>query len=130
MKGSYLLIIELKDDKKIKIGKLGNIFFKKGYYIYVGSALNGIEQRVKRHLRIKKKMHWHIDYFLQQSNIIRIYYKASNAKEECSIANFFTEKLSSIPKFGCSDCKCTSHLFYGKRNDIIKMVDKLNFIQY
>jgi len=42
MKGSYILLIKLDEDKDIQIGKLGNISFKKGYYAYVGSALNGL----------------------------------------------------------------------------------------
>jgi len=30
MKGSYILLVELKENKTIKIGKLENINFKKG----------------------------------------------------------------------------------------------------
>ena len=67
IKGSYLLIIKLQDDKKILVGKLGKIAFKKGYYVYVGSAMNGLEQRLQRHLRSQKKFHWHIDYLLNQA---------------------------------------------------------------
>ena len=54
MKGSYILVIELKEEKIIQIGKLGKIHFKKGFYVYIGSALNGLEQRITRHL-IKEK---------------------------------------------------------------------------
>lgn len=51
MKGSYCLIINIKKDTEIKIGKkLGFINFKKGCYVYVGSAMNCLEYRVKRHL--------------------------------------------------------------------------------
>ena len=38
-KGNYCLIIKMKNDCTIKIGAKGNIDFKKGYYVYVGSAL-------------------------------------------------------------------------------------------
>jgi len=83
MKGSYLLLIKLNDDKFIKYGIKKNYYFKKGFYIYVGSALNNLEKRIERHLRINKKKHWHIDYFLNYGNITNIFYKESNHKEEC-----------------------------------------------
>ena len=67
MKGSYCLIINVEKDTKIKIGKkLGIINFKKGCYVYVGSAMNSLESRVKRHLSDNKKKHWHIDYLTKQ----------------------------------------------------------------
>lgn len=122
MKGSYVLIIKLDKDKEIEIGKLGKIKFKKGYYAYVGSALNNMEKRIERHFRKKKKMRWHIDYFLKHSKIIAVFYKESNKKEECKIASKFS--LPYIKNFGCSDCKCKSHLFYAesykKILDIVK----------
>lgn len=118
MKGSYILQINLSENKNIKIGSLGNIFFKKGNYYYVGSALNGLEQRINRHLRSDKKMHWHIDYLLQHGDISNVFYKENNEKEECKIVKQFEKNLSSIPSFGCSDCKCNSHLFYSSQDEI------------
>ena len=56
MKGCYCLTIHLKNAKKIKVGKLGMINFKKGYYVYVGSAMNSLESRLKRHLSEDKKL--------------------------------------------------------------------------
>jgi Uri superfamily endonuclease len=55
LKGTYCLIIQLRDDTIIEVGKKGSINFKKGYYVYVGSALNSLETRLKRHLSSKKK---------------------------------------------------------------------------
>lgn len=54
MKGCYCLIIKLEKNEKIKIGKLGSINFKKGHYVYVGSAMNSLESRLKRHLSDEK----------------------------------------------------------------------------
>lgn len=115
MKGSYVLIIWLKHDQEIEVGKLGRIFFKKGYYAYIGSALNGIEKRVERHLRKEKKIRWHIDYLLQYGEIVNVFIKESVKKEECEIAKKFTPYFLCIEKFGCSDCKCKSHLFYAEK---------------
>ena len=130
MKGSYILVIELKENKRIQVGKLGNISFKKGFYVYVGSALNSLEQRISRHLRSNKKMHWHIDHLLQYANVINVFYKESNKREECNIAKKLDKKLSSIPGFGCSDCNCKTHLFYGSEKDIGRVVSGLELYQY
>jgi len=130
MKGTYILIIELNSDKKIQIGKFDKIFFKKGFYIYVGSALNGLDQRIKRHLKKDKKMHWHIDYLLKDSEIVKILYRKNNYKEECKIAKNFIQKLENIAGFGCSDCKCKSHLFYGTYKDVFNSIKNLDLNSY
>ncbi|MCK4635098.1 MAG: GIY-YIG nuclease family protein [Candidatus Aenigmarchaeota archaeon] len=113
MKGAYILLIENRKDSKIRIGTLGKLFFQKGLYAYVGSAMNGLEARINRHLRAEKKTHWHIDYFLKNKNvkIKQVYYKESSRKEECNIAKKISEYGKSVKGFGCSDCKCESHLF-------------------
>jgi len=130
MKGSYILLVELKENKNIQIGKLGIFNFKKGFYAYIGSALNGLEQRIDRHLRNDKKKYWHIDYFLKHGKIIGIFYNESDIKEECKFAKKFEEKLIPILNFGCSDCNCRSHLFYGSKNEIICITDSLDMISY
>ena len=130
MKGSYILLIKLKANKIIKIGKLGKLFFKKGFYVYIGSAMKNLEKRLNRHLSNNKKYHWHIDYLLDESEILESYFKKNTIKEECKLANIFKEKLEKIPGFGCSDCKCTSHLFYGKKFDILNLISKIDMIKY
>ena len=124
MKGSYCLIINVEKDTKIKIGKkLGIINFKKGCYVYVGSAMNYLESRVKRHLSDNKKKHWHIDYLLlnKNSKIEKIYTKESAEKLECEIAKKIIENEESIADFGCSDCKCHSHLIYFKNSKLANL---------
>ena len=73
--------------------------------------------RVKRHVSnpITKKNHWHVDYFLQDDNtkISKIFLIPYNQKIECLIS----EEIQGfskyyIKKFGCSDCKCKSHLYF------------------
>lgn len=113
MKGCYL-VIKNDETTKIKIGKLGRLDFKKGYYVYVGSAMNGLESRLKRHLSNKKKMHWHVDYLLKKSEITDIIYNESEKKIECELSQYISSKTSNIEGFGCSDCECDSHLYYFK----------------
>jgi len=130
MKGAYVLLIELKTDKQIQIGKLGKIYFKKGFYVYVGSALNNLEKRIQRHLSLEKKMHWHVDYLLNHANITDVFYKEKNEKIECNIARKFAKSLKGINGFGCSDCNCQSHLYYGEKNKIVREIFKLKMKQF
>jgi Uri superfamily endonuclease len=119
LKGSYALFMHLKEEDEIRIGSLGKIELPKGYYVYVGSAMNGIEGRVNRHLRNRKKVHWHIDYFLKKVEISSVYYLESKKRTECKIANKFSREFEGVPKFGSSDCQCEGHLFYGKRKELV-----------
>lgn len=119
--GSYGIVIWLEKDQQIEVGKLGLVDFKEGYYIYVGSALNGqLGNRTLRHTKPAhmKKKHWHIDFFLthDSTHIDRIFLIPSQVKYECEVANVFSQDaFYGIKRFGCSDCKCKSHLlFYGK----------------
>ncbi|WP_321423425.1 GIY-YIG nuclease family protein [uncultured Methanobacterium sp.] len=114
LKGTYCLLINLNQNQSLKIGKKGDIQFKKGCYIYVGSALNSLEGRIRRHLRQNKKMHWHVDYLLDSPNtqVTDVFYIDDGIKHECNLAAQIAPKSEAINGFGCSDCKCPAHLFY------------------
>lgn len=113
--GAYNLVMSLGKDSRIKIGELGLIEFKKGYYVYTGSAMNNLDKRVSRHLSNNKKMHWHIDYFLKHAKVIKVKKYKCNVKQECDINKIFLDLGQPIKKFGCSDCRCVSHLVYFKK---------------
>ncbi|MBD3255389.1 MAG: DUF123 domain-containing protein [Candidatus Lokiarchaeota archaeon] len=123
MKGSYILLMVLPENQIISIGKLGSIFFKKGYYAYIGSAMAKfgsatLENRVRRHLKPtdRKKKHWHIDYLLEYAKIVKLFLLPMTFKIECIIANEVSENSEGvIPGFGSSDCNCRSHLFHFSR---------------
>ena len=111
-KGSYILLIGLSEEQTIATGSLKAIYFPRGYYAYVGSALNGFRARLERHLRNDKKLHWHIDYLLQAASIGNIIICPTENRVECIIAQALSRQFNSIPGFGSSDCKCRSHLFF------------------
>lgn len=129
-KGSYLLVIELPENMTITIGKRKVMSFKKGCYGYMGSALNGLEPRIRRHLNSQKKLHWHIDYLLTHAKIKQVFVKESTRREECDIANAFTQLLRAIPGFGCSDCDCQSHLFVGPVDTVTQTATSLQMKPY
>ncbi|UCD03930.1 MAG: GIY-YIG nuclease family protein [Candidatus Woesearchaeota archaeon] len=114
MKGIYLLLINLNKDIKIKVGSLGNLNFRKGGYIYVGSAQNNLRSRINRHARKIKKKFWHIDYLISNKNaeVADVFYKEAGKKEECKTAKELSRLFIPVQNFGCSDCTCCSHLLF------------------
>ncbi len=129
-RGTYILILILNKNKKIRIGKLGIINFNAGFYGYVGSAFGrgGLKSRLNHHLKITQSPLWHIDYFRRYSKIKKIWYKNSQQRLE----HVWAELLSSMPEvdhqielFGSSDCSCLSHFFYFKKMPSISRFRKL-----
>ena len=114
--GVYSLIIKLGKDEEIKVGSLGKIKFKKGIYVYTGSALSGLRARIERHKRKKKKLFWHIDYLLasRSAEILEVIAIRTKERAECKLNQIFCSLPNAkiIKNFGCSDCKCKSHLVY------------------
>ena len=67
-RGSYLLVLEVAQSRRIDVGGLGKITFPKGYYVYAGSARANLTKRVERHLRRRKQFHWHIDFLRDRAD--------------------------------------------------------------
>lgn len=115
--GSYLLILELGADLDICVGSLGNIHFRSGFYVYVGTAARGLEQRLSRHLRKRKRFHWHIDHLRDHAQKVRALPIRTSFPLECILADrmrMISEE--SVKGFGSSDCDCSSHLFFMKED--------------
>ncbi|MBS7616440.1 GIY-YIG nuclease family protein [Candidatus Bathyarchaeota archaeon] len=113
MKGIYVLVIAIRKNITVKIGALGAISFRKGFYAYVGSAQNNLAKRLNRHFRKDaKRIRWHIDYLLAKDavSIVKIFSKEAGKTEECLTAQRLSEFGFPIKGFGCSDCDCQSHL--------------------
>ena len=111
---SYQLHINLKNNTEIIVGKLGKICFPMGSYIYTGSAKRNINERIKRHQSRSpdKKLHWHIDYLLNDKNSEIV--EVEKSKEEECLFNQKTCGEIIVVGFGSTDCKnkCKSHLKY------------------
>jgi Uri superfamily endonuclease len=116
MKGVYTLLIFLRVSRLIKIGKRF-CRFPKGYYCYVGSAVNGLEKRIQRHKSNDKKYHWHIDYLLRYGKIIDAFI-IEDSSDECGLSGRISALGGKImmKKFGSTDCKCLTHLYYFQNN--------------
>lgn len=120
-KGTYILVLQMKKGATITIGKLGEFPFRKGTYVYVGSAFGpgGLSARLKHHLAVSLKPHWHLDYLRPFVTVTDIKISLENERLE----HVWAEHLSTfpgmtvpIPGFGSSDCRCLSHLFHSHRS--------------
>jgi Uri superfamily endonuclease len=127
--GTYVLALWLGTPQRISIGRLGEIEFPAGWYLYAGSAQGpgGLAARLARHQRLitrsgspqdgaraaVKRAHWHIDYLREQAIWGGAWGRFSPERLECTWA----AKLRSLPGakmaaagFGASDCRCPAHL--------------------
>jgi endonuclease-3 len=128
MKGIYVLILRMKESKDIRVGKLGRLHFRRGYYSYVGSAQgSGGEKRITRHFNVahgkNTTRRWHIDYLLPHSEVICAVFSPTDEALECVVAKILSEYCEALQGFGCSDCQCESHLFFTGGNIIDEASD-------
>jgi sugar fermentation stimulation protein A len=114
-RGSYLLILKVGENVTLRVGSLGRAEFRKGFYVYAGSAMANLSQRMARHRRLIKKHRWHIDELRAVSEFRCALAIRSATRLECRIAEALSKMADgSIHGFGCSDCNCGTHLFWMK----------------
>ena len=114
MQGTYALVIKIPQPLRVRVGRLGNIVFPEGYWLYFGSALNGLEARLRRHLRHDKKLHWHVDCLTVKSPVVQVWYAQGTERRECEWTTAALDchgVTAPVPGFGSSDCRnCPAHL--------------------
>jgi len=145
MKGAYILVIKVKQPTSIQIKSLGEVSFKSGLWVYVGSARGkgstSLENRLRRHFRKEKTIYWHIDYLLATgTEIVEAIWTESIEPIECDLAQSIAmhDKFKPGPRaFGSSDCRkgCFTHTYSyeGKeqiRNPLIQVFCKLGHQPY
>ncbi len=115
--GSYVLLLELKRPRQLKVGRLGAVILPAGVYAYAGSAFGsgGLRARLGRHLRGDGSPHWHIDYVRAVAKVRMCFYTVSDIPLECA----WSQALAALPGatlpvrgLGASDCQsgCGAHL--------------------
>ncbi len=113
--GTYALILRCRKTVCTRVGRLGVVTLQPGYYLYVGSALGpgGLRARIARHRRREKKRHWHIDYLRRHTAFVDTWFLADGRNHEHEWAAALAARYDiAHPRFGASDCRCASHLFY------------------
>ena len=110
-RGSYLILLQLMRDRRLEIGGLGKMLFRKGYYLYIGSAMQDLTRRIERHKLVTKKKHRHIDHLREHARFIAgIPIRSSDDREREISASLRRIADWSVPGFGSTDCHCVSHL--------------------
>ena len=103
--------------RPLKIGKLGVLQLRPGYYLYVGSAFGpgGIKARLAHHQEKTARPHWHVDYLRQVLEPVECWYTHDSRHRE----HLWAGVMADVPGlalakqgFGASDCCCDGHLFY------------------
>lgn len=117
--GTYVLLLHSAAATRIGIGRWGQLDTRRGWYLYVGSAFGpgGVGARVARHCRGAKSRHWHIDYLRDATTLRAVWYSHAPLRLEHAWADAIMTLSDTQPidGFGCSDCRCASHLFYTAR---------------
>ena len=113
--GSYIVWLQLDSDRRIRVGRLGDITFKAGHYAYVGSAFGpgGVRARLGRHFKCHKKKRWHIDYLRAVSTVREAWVSYDDRRLEHHWADTLTglkDAWLPVARFGSSDCDCKAHL--------------------
>ena len=116
-KGSYVLVFESAAEHAVTVGAMGEVAIRPGYYLYIGSAFGagGVHARVSRHLRVDKKMHWHIDYvrpFLHPVAVWGSYDAERREHQWAQMIGAWAGVQIPVARFGASDCACASHFFW------------------
>jgi Uri superfamily endonuclease len=125
--GSYCLLLFLQRKTTVIVGKLGDIDFKKGYYLYMGSAFGpgGLQARLQRHMADTKSLRWHIDYLRTEAVIRAIWMERGGQNMEHQWARYLLAQGAlcfPVEHFGSSDCRCRSHLFYFKKRPCFETI--------
>ncbi|MGE5432290.1 MAG: GIY-YIG nuclease family protein [Syntrophomonadaceae bacterium] len=123
--GAYLLEVHVRRPFKIRKGRFEGLTLPAGYYYYAGSAQKNLRQRISRHYRNDKVLHWHIDHItaFRGNKITNCWIFEDAPKEmECRVTERLISEfsLASVIKgFGSSDCRnCESHLLAGGQSPL------------
>ena len=130
--GTYILVIALGSDTVLDVGALGTLTFPVGTYCYVGSAMGGLDQRVSRHISKEKKVRWHIDRLTIAADSVEAFVSYPDWIPECTLASM-AEGCGMVPfapGFGCSDCKCRTHLFRTTSEDTARLIGEAGLISF
>ena len=115
--GTYVLILELISHARLLVGKLGEFDFPTGWYAYAGSACGpgGLPARIRHHLGVATRPHWHMDYLRPLGCLQEVWYGRGPGYNEHRWAADLMDMPGArvvAPGFGSSDCCCETHLVH------------------
>src|SRR5260370_344082 len=81
--GPYLLGLRCAPSRAVRIGRLGSIGLRLGYYLYVGTAFGpgGLRARIDHHRKRGQRPHWHVDYLRRYTRLESVRYAFGERRE-------------------------------------------------
>jgi Uri superfamily endonuclease len=115
--GTYGLVLFCASRAGIRVGRRGTMQLQPGYYVYLGSALGpgGLRARIAHHQKRSSRPHWHIDYLRAHTRLHSLWLNYDGTRHEHAWARAMQKMPDAtipFPRFGASDCRCPSHLFF------------------
>jgi len=110
-KGTYILIAQVLQMKRLEIGSLGQFDIVPGFYAYVGSGFGfgGLRGRLHHHLESTAEPHWHIDYLLQVATPAEAWFSTASRKLE----HRWAELLGNAPGFSVAIPRLAHRIIIG-----------------
>jgi len=109
-KGDYVVLLFLEEAVEISC-RCKNWTLESGYYMYIGSAMSSLAERVKRHLIEEKRKYWHIDLLREKAEGVAALLLPTEKQREEELSNFVSQYGEAVPNFGASDCSTDSNLY-------------------
>jgi endonuclease-3 len=124
MKGTYTLLVELRESATVEFGAAGARDLPAGWYADTGSAFGpGGFSRVERHRELARgeraARHWHVDYLLgHPASRVADAVTTPEADVECAVSSVLDAE--AIAGLGASDCDCESHLRFSPDREALE----------
>jgi Uri superfamily endonuclease len=114
--GTYILVLRSAATGRIRIGRLGTLQLRPGYYVYIGSAFGpgGLRGRISHHERVAKHPRWHVDYLRRHTWLESVFYRCGERREHAWAGAIGATSGANavLLGFGSSDCGCAAHLYW------------------
>jgi Uri superfamily endonuclease len=111
--GVYCLVLWLPRARRITLAGESGCRVERGWYVYTGSAKRNLQARLLRHLRRRKKLHWHVDHLRAVASVSQIWLWPWTVGAECRTnarVRHMPDATYPVKGFGASDCHCWAHL--------------------
>jgi Uri superfamily endonuclease len=117
LSGTYGLVLASPSAGLVRIGRLGMLPLRRGFYVYVGSAFGpgGLAARLHHHRQVAVRPHWHVGYLRAVCEVVEVWFTREAVRCEHAWAEAVARLPGAgvpMPGFGSSDCGCESHLFF------------------
>lgn len=109
--GAYVLVTNLREPRRLAVGRLGALDLPAGAYAYAGGARTGFAKRAAHHAMRGKPVVAHIDALVEVSDAAgeAMFPGATACDAALRVARI--GGAVAIVGFGASGCECLTHLY-------------------